>query len=171
MRSPPTERCDTSPRSDLRQFIAAVEVIGDEEESQRNLLHAAYFASRQGVVAVMLRGLSIDAADYILDPVVKSLPKDIPGIIYIDADDVLLAKAAMASAKKLYVSGAELLKLVDRSSQSACCCAPAELTKEFSRSPDALWEGISSHACSRRGSSATTENGRARRLAATPSRF
>jgi hypothetical protein len=131
MPSPSIERAGSPLPAKGCAFVAAVEIAATDVACHGHILRVAYTASREGVVALMLRGVSIEDADRMLDPVVARLPKDIPGIVYVDGDDVRSARAAMANARTLCIGSAELLGLLDPLLASRCCCAPVELTEHL----------------------------------------
>lgn len=65
------------------------------------LVVSAYRASRDGVVVLVLSGVSPAEVDRILDPVVPSMPLTIPGVRYLQATDEEAVRRAYRSAAAL----------------------------------------------------------------------
>jgi hypothetical protein len=65
---------------------------------------AAYRASRFGQIALVLNGVSAGAVNKVLDPVVPTLPLDIPGLVYIDITDSARLGRLLCGARMLVAS-------------------------------------------------------------------
>ena len=79
---------------------AVVEITaGESRERSAELIRAAYRASRSGVVAVALRGVSSHAADRLLDDIVDPTDPTVQGILYVDADDAIRLTGMLAHAR------------------------------------------------------------------------
>lgn len=64
---------------------AVIEITaGPSGELPADLLIAAYRASQWDRIALVLNGVLPEDVDCILDPIVRTLPLDIPGLTYID---------------------------------------------------------------------------------------
>jgi hypothetical protein len=65
---------------------------------------AAYKASRFEPVALVLNGVSAGSVNKVLDPVVPTLPLDIPGIVYVDICDSARLGRLLCGARMLVAS-------------------------------------------------------------------
>jgi hypothetical protein len=75
-------------RDPYPQPWALVEVAPDAAGQLRDaVIRAAYFLSRQGLVALALGEVSRARVDAVLDQVVASRPGGVHGVIYMEADD------------------------------------------------------------------------------------
>lgn len=71
-------------------LLAVVELTGDADPGvRRRLLCAAYRASRNGPVILLLRGISPRTLGPILDQVVRGVGTDVMGVRYVDGDAAL----------------------------------------------------------------------------------
>ena len=78
---------------------AIVEIPGDYDSSaRRGLVEAAYRSSERGVVGLVLRGVSRQTVDQMLNDIVSRRINDLKGVVYLDTDDEgrILAVAARA---------------------------------------------------------------------------
>jgi hypothetical protein len=71
-------------------------------EPPAEAIRAAYRASEYGLVVLVLRGVVASAVDRILDPLVAALRLDIPGVLYVDADDEPTVAQAVRDAGPVY---------------------------------------------------------------------
>jgi hypothetical protein len=73
---------------DRDQVFAVVTVTAHPIGSSfENVVREAYLASRDGIVIMVLDGVSTTEVDDALDPLVPLLPLTIPGVRYVDAVD------------------------------------------------------------------------------------
>lgn len=87
------------------RVLAAIEIIADSDgRLPTALLRGAYRASERGMIVLALRGVATEDVDSILDEVVPLLPHDIPGVLYVDADDEETLREAIRDAPRLFVS-------------------------------------------------------------------
>lgn len=68
------------------------------------LLQLAYQASRRGRIVLVLKGVSPFDVDKEIDRLVKRMPLDIPGLLYVRADDLGKLADASAAANMIFVS-------------------------------------------------------------------
>jgi hypothetical protein len=78
------------------------------------LLRCAYRASRTGLIALILNGVDVRAADRVLDPVVARLPRTIPGVAYLAIDDDDRVRDAVLSAQVVLAATAPFLNSILR---------------------------------------------------------
>jgi hypothetical protein len=84
---------------------ALVEVGSETEEAERiALIRAAYRSSRAGIVALALRGVSIQSVDRALDEVVDARDDAVKGVVYLNGDDERALFAAAADAAVVLAS-------------------------------------------------------------------
>lgn len=94
------------------QIRDVVEISGINGRVPVGLIEASYRASQEVLVALILRGVSPQSVNRILDPIVPTLPLDIPGVLYIDADDHARVREAVLSAATVFVATATFRRLV-----------------------------------------------------------
>lgn len=114
--------------------IAAMQIHTPIDASLRILLHTAYRASRRGRILLILNGVSTESIDEILDPLVATMPLDIPGLRYVSADNRAVVNDAVREADIVF-SALELpaaQQMLDRISRptriaevSACVFEPS----------------------------------------------
>lgn len=68
------------------------------------LLNLAYRASQRGRIMLLLNGISPFEVDAALDPLVRQLPLDIPGLLYSDALDEGALRKALSHAAMVFLS-------------------------------------------------------------------
>lgn len=79
---------------------AVIEITaGPSGELPADLLIAAYRASQWDRIALVLDGVLPEEVDCILDPIVRTLPLDIPGLTYIDVAQDLRVRDALLEAQ------------------------------------------------------------------------
>lgn len=68
------------------------------------LLQLAYRASQRGRILLLLNGISPFEVDAAIDPIVRQLPLDIPGLLYSDALDEGSIRDALSHAAMVFLS-------------------------------------------------------------------
>ncbi|WP_265518339.1 hypothetical protein [Nitratireductor luteus] len=91
-----------------------VEISRSNGRLPARLIEASYQASQDGLVALVLRDISPQTVNLILDPIVPSLPLNIPGVLYIDADDETRVREAVLSAEIIFAATADFRAMVCR---------------------------------------------------------
>ncbi|MFC6487592.1 hypothetical protein [Nitratireductor sp. GCM10026969] len=86
------------------QTCDVVEISRRNGHIPSGLIEACYRASQSGLVVLALDGISPQAVNRILDPVVPTLPLDIPGVLYIDAADAARVQEAVFAAERIFVA-------------------------------------------------------------------
>src|SRR5688572_17804502 len=67
-----------------------------------DLIRTAYAASYRGTIVLALRQVAATAVDKELDKLVQELPLNLPGVLYIEADNYPLLTQAIASAAAIF---------------------------------------------------------------------
>lgn len=89
----------------VMRALALIEIVADTEgRVPAELVQAVYRASEKGLFILALHGIEPDAIDRSLDPVVSTMPLDIPGVIYIDAGDEGAMRAALRAVERVYAT-------------------------------------------------------------------
>lgn len=95
----PHDCADGRDRGWPRNLLAVVEILPDEEGLlSADLLRAAYGASRDGVIALALTGVTVPAVNAVMDRIVPDFPLDIPGIRYLTTPNRPLLSSVLARA-------------------------------------------------------------------------
>lgn len=90
-----------------------VEIAADASGgAPANLIEIAYRASREEPIILMLNGVGRSSVDRILDPVVTAIPLSIPGVIYIDLQDIAAVRNAVLTATAIFVATREFHSLI-----------------------------------------------------------
>lgn len=87
---------------------AIVEIPAEfDPNTRRGLIEAAYRSSARGVVGLVLRGVSRQSVDRLLNDVVSTRVPDLKGVVYLDSEDEgrLFATAARAHVVVAATSG------------------------------------------------------------------
>lgn len=77
---------------------AIIEICSDDSPEDCRLIVAGYRASRSGVVALALRGVSAASVDRVLDDVIDPRDLSLQGVIYLDGNDRRAVAPAVAHA-------------------------------------------------------------------------
>lgn len=83
-----------------------VEISGRKGRVPAGLVEDCYRASQNGLVALVLRDIPPQAVDRILDPLVPTLPLNIPGVLYIDSRETGRVREALLAAESIFVATA-----------------------------------------------------------------
>ncbi|WP_159587175.1 hypothetical protein [Chelativorans xinjiangense] len=68
------------------------------------LIEMSYRASQDGLVALVLHGISPQTVNLVLDPIVPTLPLNIPGVFYIDIGEEMRVREAVLSAETIFAA-------------------------------------------------------------------
>ena len=72
----------------LARIRAVVEIVpGPDGKPPADVLWQAYSASRSGVIVLALNGVTAAAVDRVMDGIVPHFPLNIPGVLYLDAEN------------------------------------------------------------------------------------
>jgi hypothetical protein len=72
----------------LARIRGVVEVVpGPDGKPPADVLWQAYCASRSGVIVLALNGVTAAAVDRVMDGIVPHFPLNIPGVLYLDAEN------------------------------------------------------------------------------------
>ena len=91
---------------------AVVEVLpGADDKPPEYLLWNAYRASWNGVIALALNGVTAAAVDRVMDRIVPNFSLDIPGVVYIDAQNKPLLSWILNNADLIFAQTAEFRRM------------------------------------------------------------
>ncbi|MCT7376921.1 hypothetical protein [Chelativorans salis] len=91
-----------------------VEISRSNDCVPAKLIEVSYRASQDHLIGLVLHGISPQMVNLILDPIVPTLPLNIPGVLYIDAGDEKRVREAVLSAETIFVATATFRGLVRR---------------------------------------------------------
>ncbi|NRP73086.1 hypothetical protein ILFOPFJJ_03985 [Ensifer psoraleae] len=84
------------------QTRSVIEIVESGGRLPTELIVAGYWASQAGLVAFVLNGVTPQAINLVLDPIVTTLPLSIPGVLYIDISDRTRVREAVMCAEEIY---------------------------------------------------------------------
>lgn len=85
--------------------LAVVEIErGSNGELPSDLIRLAYQASRRGQIVLVLNDVSPLDIDAEIDALVKTMPLNIPGLLYIDGQDAGRLAVSSAQANMIFIS-------------------------------------------------------------------
>lgn len=88
-------------------LLAVVEIEhGPDGFLPRELIRLAYQASRRGQITLVLQGVTPWDIDREIDPLVKAMPLNIPGLLYVDGHDAGRLAVSSAKANMIFISSA-----------------------------------------------------------------
>jgi hypothetical protein len=87
----------------LAKIRAVLEIVaGPDGKPPEDVLWNAYRASQSGVIVFALNGVTIASVNKIMDRIVPCFPLNIPGVLYIDAQDRCLLAWVLNRAKLIF---------------------------------------------------------------------
>ena len=87
----------------LTRIRAVLEIVpGPDGRPPENLLWNAYRASQSGVIVFALNGVTVASVNKVMDGIVPHFPLNIPGVLYIDAQDRCLLTWVLNRAKMIF---------------------------------------------------------------------
>ena len=95
-----------------------------------DLIVAAYKASRFGQIALVLNRVSASLVNKVLDPVVPTMPLDIPGLVYIDISDSVRLGRLLCGARMLVASTPWLRTAAERAGLDVSRSLPSDTAGE-----------------------------------------
>lgn len=131
----------------MTRAIALVEIsAGSNGEVPSDLVQAVYRASADGLFILALHGVDADAIDRSLDGVVCSMPLNIPGVIYVDAEDETAMRAALGATEQIFSTSFAFRMRIERigferqDSMGVGCPIAALIASGFDRMTGSLRE-------------------------------
>jgi hypothetical protein len=101
----------------LANIWAVVEVVpGADGTPPEHLLWKTYRASSSGVIALALNGVTAPAVNRVMDRIVPQFPLDIPGVVYIDAQNKPLLAWVLNNASLIFGQTDEFRRMAPRAS-------------------------------------------------------
>jgi hypothetical protein len=87
----------------LARIRVVLEIIpGPDGKPPEDVLWNAYRASQSGVIVFALNGVTVASVNKIMDRIVPHFPLNIPGVLYIDAQDKCLLAWVLNRAKLIF---------------------------------------------------------------------
>jgi hypothetical protein len=110
-----------------------VEIAADPSgRAPANLIEIAYRASRDEPITLILNGISRSSVDRILDPVVEAIPLSIPGVVYVDLQNIAAVRNVVLAATAIFIATREFHSLIRELG-----AAPTQI-----RSVRSKWSGV-----------------------------
>ena len=101
----------------LADIRAVVEIVPTADgKLPECLLWNAYRASRSGVIALALTDVTVEAVNRVMDGIVPHFPLDIPGVVYIDAQNRPLLAWVLDQAELIFGQTNEFRRLAPKTS-------------------------------------------------------
>ena len=94
------------------EIVRIVEIAAAQNELPADLIRETYRASERVPIALVLNGVSPQAVNAVLDPIVATMPFAIPGVIYLDIRQRERLIEAIISASQIYVATRRFLDLL-----------------------------------------------------------
>ncbi|WP_018237880.1 hypothetical protein [Ensifer sp. BR816] len=86
------------------QARSVIEIVESGGGPPADLIVAGYWASQAGLVAFVLNGVTPQAINLVLDPIVTTLPLSIPGVLYVRICDAARVCEAVRCADEIYAA-------------------------------------------------------------------
>ncbi|MEY9200488.1 MULTISPECIES: hypothetical protein [Sinorhizobium] len=86
------------------QARSVIEIVESRGRLPAELIVAGYWASQAGVVVYVLNGVTPQAINLVLDPIVTTLPLSIPGVLYVSLNDKARVCEAVRGADEIYAA-------------------------------------------------------------------
>ncbi|TCN31457.1 hypothetical protein [Sinorhizobium americanum] len=86
------------------QARSVIEIVESRGRLPTELIVAGYWASQAGVVIYVLNGVTPQAINLVLDPIVTTLPLSIPGVLYVSLMDKARVCEALRCADEIYAA-------------------------------------------------------------------
>jgi hypothetical protein len=90
---------------------SVIEIMPSNGRLPAELIEAGYRSSQYGLVVFVLNNVTPQAVNLILDPVVRTMPLSIPGVLYIEIGDEQRVRDAVTSASIVYFASNALYNL------------------------------------------------------------
>ncbi|HJS62048.1 MAG TPA: hypothetical protein VJ800_09880 [Pseudolabrys sp.] len=86
------------------QARSVIEIVESGGRLPTELIVVGYWASQAGVVVYVLNGVTPQAINLVLDPIVTTLPLSIPGVLYVSINDKARVCEAVRCAEEIYAA-------------------------------------------------------------------
>lgn len=86
------------------QARSVIEIAESGGRLPTELIVVGYWASQAGIVVYVLNGVTPQAINLVLDPIVTTLPLSIPGVIYVSINDKARVCEAVRCADEIYAA-------------------------------------------------------------------
>ena len=86
------------------QARSVIEIAESGGSPPADLIVAGYWASQAGLVVFVLNGVTPQAINLVLDPIVTTLPLTIPGVLYVRINDEARVCEAVQCADEMYAA-------------------------------------------------------------------
>lgn len=83
---------------------SVIEIAQSDGRLPTELIVVGYWASQAGVVVYVLNGVTPQAINLVLDPIVTTLPLSIPGVLYVSINDTTRVCEAVRCAEEIYAT-------------------------------------------------------------------
>ena len=87
---------------------SVIEIMPSNGRVPAELIEAGYRSSQYGLVVFILNNVTYQAVNLVLDPVVRTLPLSIPGVLYVKIGDEQRVREAVTSASIVYFASNSL---------------------------------------------------------------
>ena len=128
------------------QARRVIEIVQTGGYLPAELILTGYWASQSGLVVFILNGVTPQAVDLVLDPIVVTLPMTIPGVLYVDVGDKTRVREAVLFAEEIYAATTLFRRLTIRCGIARELIAPVDraiprleirtLSERNARTPD-----------------------------------
>ena len=98
----------------IKQVGYVVEIAANNGQPPVNLIQNCYRLSTACLVVFILNGVSPQTINLILDPIVPSLPLDIPGVLYVDISDEARVRQSVLSSRTILARTKTFQRVVER---------------------------------------------------------
>jgi hypothetical protein len=93
------------------QARSVIEIVESGGRPPADLIVAGYWASQAGLVVFVLNGVTPQAINLVLDPIVTTLPLSIPGVLYVRIHDEARVCEAVRCADEIYAATGSFRRL------------------------------------------------------------
>ncbi len=90
---------------------SVIEIMPSNGRVPAELIEAGYRSSQYGLVVFVLNNVTPQAVNLVLDPVVRTMPLSIPGVLYIKIGDEQRVREAVTSASIIHFASNALYNL------------------------------------------------------------
>ncbi|PJR14379.1 hypothetical protein [Sinorhizobium meliloti] len=128
------------------QTRRVIEIVKSGGHLPAELILTGYWASQSGLIVFILNGVTPQAVNLVLDPIVVTLPLTIPGVLYVDVRDKARVREAVLFAEEIYAATRFFRRLTVRCGIAPRLIAPVEraipmlesrtLSERDARTPD-----------------------------------
>ncbi|MBM3094292.1 hypothetical protein GFB56_26470 [Ensifer sp. T173] len=87
---------------------SVIEIMPSNGRVPAELIEAGYRSSQYGLVVFILNNVTYQAVNLVLDPVVRTMPLSIPGVLYVKIGDEQRVREAVTSASIVYFASNSL---------------------------------------------------------------